>query len=144
MAGTVERCLREQGYALVPIRGTSMYPLLREGGSRVQLERCSGEPLGRGDVILYRRPDGTLVLHRIVRLAEPGAYLACGDHQWRPLERVTEEQILAVARGFFRNGRYFDEHTRWYQLYQLLWNRSLTVRRCCLAILRLCGLEHMH
>ena len=141
MPGTVECCLQEQGYAIVPIKGTSMYPLLREGDSRVQIAERSGRPLRKGDVILYRRKNGALVLHRIVRLAESGVFLVCGDHQWKPDEQVTDEQILAVAQGFFRKGQYFDEHTWWYRLYQIVWNGNLTVRRCCLAFLRLSGLE---
>lgn len=118
-----------------------MWPLLKEGESRVQIAEKSGRPLRKGDVILYRRKDGILVLHRIIRLVEPDAYLVCGDHQWKPDEQVTDEQILAVAQGFFRKGQYIDEHTRWYRLYQKFWNGNLTVRRCCLALLRLSGLE---
>ena len=100
-----------------------------------------GRPLRKGDIVLYRRKDGTLVLHRIVRLSEPGTYVTCGDHQWKADEWVTDEQILAVAQGFFRKGQYFDEHTWWYRLYQTLWNGNLVVRRFCLALLRLSGLE---
>lgn len=118
-----------------------MWPLLKEGESRVQVVARDGQPLRKGDVILYRRKNGALVLHRIVRLTKPGVYLVCGDHQWRLDEQVMDEQILAVVQGFFRKGRYFDEHTWWYRLYQILWNKNLMVRRCCLAFLRLSGLE---
>ena len=137
----MERCLRELGYAVVPIKGTSMWPLLKEGESQVQVAARDDRRLKKGDVVLYRRKDGTLVLHRIIRLVKPDAYLVCGDHQWRSDEQVTDNQILAVAQGFFRKGRYIDEHTRWYRLYQKVWNGNLTVRRCCLAFLRLSGLE---
>ena len=139
--GNVERCLRELGYAVVPTKGTSMWPLLKEGESWVQLAVPDGRPLRKGDIVLYRRKDGTLVLHRIVRLSEPGTYVTCGDHQWKADEWVTDEQILAVAQGFFRKGQYFDKHTWWYRLYQTLWNGNLVVRRFCLALLRLSGLE---
>ena len=118
-----------------------MWPLLKEGESRVQLAVPDGRPLRKGDIVLYRRKDGTLVLHRIVRLSEPGTYVTCGDHQWKADEWVTDGQILAVAQGFFRKGQYFDEHTWWYRLYQIVWNGNLMVRRCCLAFLRLSGLE---
>lgn len=137
----LEQCLRDLGYAIVPVSGTSMWPLLKEGESRVQVAVREGQPLRKGDVILYRREDGALVLHRIIQVVEAQEYLVCGDHQWKPEERVQEEQILAVAQGFFRNGRYYDAHTRWYRLYQIVWNGNMTVRRCCLAFLRLSGLE---
>ena len=140
-AGNIERCLQELGYAIVSPKGTSMWPLLREGKSWVQIVSRDAKQLKPGDVVLYRRSDGQLVLHRIIRVENDGTYWVCGDHQWKLEERIREEQILAVARTFSRNGYLIDAHTKWYRLYQLLWNRNLTVRRCCLALLRLIGLE---
>ena len=140
-AGNIERCLQELGYAIVSPKGTSMWPLLREGKSWVQVTSRDGRQLRAGDVVLYRRSDGQLVLHRIIRVENDGTYWVCGDHQWKLEERIREEQILAVARTFSRNGYLIDAHTKWYRLYQLFWNRNLTVRRCCLALLRLIGLE---
>lgn len=139
--GNLENCLRELGYAIVPIKGTSMWPLFKEGESRVQLAKREGRQLRKGDIILYRRKNGILVLHRIIKVMEENTFLVCGDHQWKLEEQVEEEQILAVAQGFFRNGRYVDEKTWWYRLYKKLWNLNLTVRRYCLAFLRLSGLE---
>ena len=138
--GSIEQCLKEQGFAVVPISGTSMWPLLQEGKSRVQIVARDKRQLRKGDIVLYRRCDGTFVLHRIVKV-QKDSFLLCGDHQFRPLEQVQEAQIMGVAQGFFRNGRYFDEKTWWYRLYKLFWNGNLAVRRCSLAILRLSGIE---
>ena len=138
--GNIEKCLQEQRFAVVPIRGTSMWPLLKEGRSRVQVEARDGKKLSKGDIVLYRRKDGTLVLHRIMKAGEEGRFLVCGDHQWK-LEEIQEDQILAVAQGFFRDGRFIDDKTWWYRLYKIFWNGNLTLRRCLLAFLRLSGLE---
>ena len=138
--GNIEQCLQELGYAVVPVRGTSMWPLLKEGKTRVQVEVKEGKQVRKGDIVLYRRKDGTLVLHRIIKV-DYDTFLVCGDHQWKQMEQVQEEQILAVAQGFFKNGNYIDEKTWWYRLYKRFWNGNLTVRRCCLAFLRLSGLE---
>lgn len=138
--GNIEQCLQELGYAVVPVRGTSMWPLLKEGKTRVQVEAKEGKQVRKGDIVLYRRKNGTLVLHRIIKV-EDDTFLVCGDHQWKLDEKVQEEQILAVAQGFFRNGHYIDEKTWWYRLYKRFWNGNLTVRRFCLAFLRLSGLE---
>lgn len=139
--GNVEQCLQELGYALVPTKGTSMWPLLQEGKSWVQLAARDGRPLRAGDVVLYRRADGKLVLHRIIRVLQADTYLLCGDHQWKPEEQVKDEQIIAIAQGFVRNGICFDEHTWWYRLYRVIWNGNMTLRRCCLAVLRWSGFE---
>ena len=136
----IEQHLQELGYAVVPICGTSMWPLLREGSSRVQLVEKTAKPLRKGDMVLYRRKDGTLVLHRILRIGEGDTFLVCGDHQWK-LEEIREDQILAVAEGFYRNGQYIDDETIWYQLYKIIWDGNLVLRRCLLALLRLSGLE---
>lgn len=140
-AGNIEQCLREIGFAVVPITGTSMWPLLKEGESQVQVMARGRQQLRKGDIVLYHREDGTLILHRILKAAADGTYLVCGDHQWKLEEQIREEQILAVAQGIYRNGRYIDEKTWWYRLYKGFWNSNVTIRRCCLAFLRLSGLE---
>ena len=139
--GKIEQCLQELGYAIVPVQGTSMWPLMSEKKSWVEVTIRDDAPLTSETVVLYRRENGQLVLHRIIRVENDGTYWVCGDHQWKLEERIREEQILAVARTFSRNGYLIDAHTKWYRLYQLFWNRNLTVRRCCLALLRLIGLE---
>ena len=138
--GNIEQCLKELGFAVVPTKGTSMWPLLIEGKCRVKITAAEGKMLKKGDIVLYRRTDGTLVLHRIMKIVEDG-FRVCGDHQWKLDEKVQEEQILAIAQGFFKNGNYIDEKTWWYRLYKRFWNGNLTIRRCCLAFLRLSGLE---
>ena len=94
-----------------------------------------------GDVVLYRRKNGAYILHRIMRKIEEDTFLVCGDHQWRLEEEIQKEQILAVMQGFLKNGHYVDDNTWWYRIYKIIWNRNLLIRRCCLAFLRLSGLE---
>ena len=131
----IERSIKELGYAVAPITGTSMLPLLKEGRDLVELEACSQERLKKGDVVLYKKNDGTLVLHRIIKTENGEFFTVLGDHQFNDAERVNPNQIIAVAQGFFINGRYIDEKTRWYRLYKKLWLSSLTARRCFLALL---------
>ena len=131
----IERSIKELGYAVVPITGTSMLPLLKEGRDLVELEPCSQERLKKGDVVLYKKNDGTLVLHRIIKTENGEFFTVLGDHQFNNAERVNKNQIIAVACGFFIKGRYVNEKTQWYRLYKKIWLSSLTVRRCFLALL---------
>lgn len=133
----IERSIKELGYAVVPITGTSMLPLLKEGRDLVELESCSQERLKKGNVVLYKKNDGTLVLHRIIKTENGEFFTVLGDHQFKNAERVNKNQIIAVACGFFIKGRYVNEKTRWYRLYKKIWLSSLTVRRCFLALLSL-------
>ena len=131
----IERSIKELGYAVVPIKGTSMMPLLKEGRDRVELKPYCHEQLKKGDVVLYKKNDDTLVLHRIIKTENGEFFTVLGDHQFKNAERVNKNQIIAVARGFFIKGRYVNEKTRWYRLYKKIWLSSLTVRRCFLALL---------
>lgn len=140
-SGKIEQCLQELGYVVLPIQGTSMWPLLREGKSRVQIASMEGQPLRKGDLVLFKREDGTLVLHRIIKSKERGIFLVCGDHQWRQLESIREDQIRGVAQGFYTNGNYIDDTTGWYRIYKKIWNGNLVLRRYILAFLRISGLE---
>ena len=133
----IERSINELGYAVAPITGTSMLPLLKEGRDRVELEPCSQERLKKGDVVLYKKNDGTLVLHRIIKTENREFFTVLGDHQFNNDERVNNNQIIAVACGFFIKGRYVNEKTRWYRLYKKIWLCNLNFRRIILAVLSL-------
>ena len=133
----IERSIKELGYAVAPIAGTSMLPLLKEGRDLVELEPCSQERLKKGDVVLYKKNDGTLVLHRIIKTENREFFTVLGDHQFNNAERVNKNQIIAVACGFFIKGRYVNEKTRWYRLYKKIWLCNLNVRRIILAVLSL-------
>ena len=133
----IERSINELGYAVVPITGTSMLPLLKEGRDRVELEPCSQERLKKGDVVLYKKNDGTLVLHRIIKTENREFFTVLGDHQFKNAERVNKNQIIAVACGFFIKGRYVTEKTRRYRMYKKIWLCNLNVRRIILAVLSL-------
>ena len=133
----IERSIKELGYAVVPITGTSMLPLLKEGRDLVELESCSQERLKKGNVVLYKKNDGTLVLHRIIKTENGEFFTVLGDHQFKNAERVNKNQIIAVACGFFIKGRYVTEKTRWYRMYKKIWLCNLNFRRIILAVLSL-------
>ena len=133
----IERSIKELGYAVVPIKGTSMMPLLKEGRDRVELKPYCHERLKKGDVVLYKKNDGTLVLHRIIKTENGEFFTVLGDHQFNNAERVNNNQIIAVACGFFIKGRYVNEKTQWYRLYKKIWLCNLNVRRIILAVLSL-------
>ena len=133
----IERSIKELGYAVVPITGTSMLPLLKEGRDLVDLEPCSQERLKKGDVVLYKKNDGTLVLHRIIKTENGEFFTVLGDHHFNNDEWVNKNQIIAVACGFFIKGRYVTEKTRWYRMYKKIWLCNLNFRRIILAVLSL-------
>lgn len=82
------------------IKGTSMLPLLRQGKDSVMLATPS--ELRKNDIILYKRSDGSYVLHRIIRIKKDG-YLICGDNQFVIERGINSNNVIAKVVSFFRD-----------------------------------------
>ena len=106
--------------------GSSMYPLLRNGVDNVFLS--SKTTPGKYDVILYRRKDGSYVLHRIVGVKKDG-FVLCGGNQLKTESPVISKDVVAVMTAFERNGREIPKNKLWYRLYSVLWSRLIFARR---------------
>lgn len=120
--------LTQGGVTVLTVTGTSMHPTFRHKRDRVKLVKRKPK---KHDVILYKRDNGAYVLHRIVKLGSP--HICCGDNQWQT-EPVREDQILAVAEGFTRNGTYRTVHDWSYRLWVFIWMGLRPVRRPILAV----------
>lgn len=90
----------------IPITGTSMNPFLVEGRDYVLIEKPS-LPLEIGDVPLYRRDNGTFVLHRVVDKTEKG-YVMCGDNQFILEKDIEDKHIIGVMCTVCRDGKTFN------------------------------------
>lgn len=110
-------------------QGYSMYPLLVPGRDEVILSPLPDRPLRRGDVALYRRDTGILVLHRICRCKEDGYYMV-GDNQVQVEGPLRKEQVIGIMSGFVRNGKLFSSDDLWYRILSRVWLIMRPVRRC--------------
>lgn len=84
----------------VPVKGVSMRPFLRDQ-DLVYLNRIR-QPVKPGDILLFQRPNGQYILHRVYRIAPDGRYLMLGDSQ-SVLEPIASDQALAIV-SFARIG----------------------------------------
>ncbi|MCX7714371.1 MAG: S24/S26 family peptidase [Clostridia bacterium] len=98
--------------------GNSMYPMLRSGIDSVVLVRA--DSCKRGDIPLYRRENGSFVLHRVISVSG-GAYTMCGDNQTTKEFPVYESQIYGKVKGFYRGGRYISCKNPLYRAYSFVW-----------------------
>ncbi len=96
-----EAFLRDASFK-INITGTSMNPLLYEKRDFVLIKKPQF-PLEIGDIPLYRRNDGTFVLHRIVDKDEYG-YVLCGDNQFILERGITDGNIIGVVCEMNING----------------------------------------
>ena len=127
------------GSAQLPVTGSSMLPMLREGRDLVRLVKADG-PLDRGEVLLYRRENGQYVLHRLIRMADDETCLLCGDNQWER-EFLPRCRVIARVEAVCRAGTWIDLHShRGYLCYKFLWTALFPVRRPIILARRLLGL----
>lgn len=129
----IEKYIKENGEFIATPVGTSMWPMLRNRRDTVYLKAPKGR-LKKYDLPVYKRLDGKLVMHRCLEVL-PDSYVMCGDHQTYKEYGITDEQIIAVAHGFYRDEKYIDANNFWYKLYYRAWSRNLKLRGFCLKIM---------
>ena len=117
---SVEGLLEDgQAVQLAPI-GWSMYPLIVNGRDEVVIEPADPERLRRGDVALYRREGGILVLHRILRRKPEGFYMV-GDNQREVEGPLEPRQMKGVMTAVIRKGRRISVRSPAYRAAAGLW-----------------------
>lgn len=114
--------------------GNSMYPLFRSGADNVIVAKP--KKIKSRDIILYRRKDGTYVLHRVLGKGEQG-YKLCGDRQYLIEYPVKTESVLAVVTSFERNGRTYSTKNLLYNIYSLMWCLAFPLRPAVAKVYRL-------
>ncbi len=130
----IEKYIKENGeHIAIPV-GTSMYPMLRNRRDSVYLVKYNMQGLEKYDLPVYKRADGTQVMHRCLDKNENG-YIMCGDNQWVREYGIKDEQIIAVAKGFYRDERYIPNSNPIYRLYCRIWCISLRLRRFVLRVI---------
>lgn len=128
----IEKYINENGFFVATPIGSSMWPMLRYWRDNVYLVKYTGG-LKKYDLPVYKRPDGNQVMHRCVEVL-PNGYNMCGDHQTAK-EFVTEEQIFAVAKGFYRDNKYISVDHPLYKLYCRFWCCNLRLRSYILRVM---------
>lgn len=122
---TIRIVLDSGGEFVIYPKGTSMLPLIRQGRDSVTLAKPSA-PLKSGDIAFYLRDNGQYVLHRVVGV-EGGLYIMCGDNQLALEKGIEPRQIIGLAVGICRDGKFVQDRLS-YKLYKALW-RSFFLRR---------------
>ena len=130
----IEKYIIENGeFIAIPV-GTSMYPMLRNRRDSVYLIKYDGSGLKKYDLPVYKRIDGSQVMHRCLGKDDNG-YIMCGDNQWILEKGVKDEQIIALAKGFYRDEKYIANENILYRLYCKLWCNNLFIRKCMLRVI---------
>lgn len=118
LVSTHQQFLAESGYVLCMVVSGSMRPMLRMGKDSVLFVKPD-KPIKRGDVVMFRRESGTMVMHRVVAVVSDGFQIR-GDYSVVS-EFVSEDQICGVMKGFYRGEAYISSEHLLYRLYSLCW-----------------------
>ena len=81
--------------------GTSMLPMLSDGGDTVILKKKLPEV---GDVVFFKRDNGEYVMHRLVKIRRDG-YVMRGDNQVTNEYGIRENNVIAVITAFVKDGK---------------------------------------
>ncbi len=99
----IEQLLAAGRTVQIEPHGWSMYPLLVPGRDQAIIAPAEPEKMKRGDVALYRRAQGILVLHRIWKVTPEGFYMV-GDNQIEVEGPLRPCQIKGRLTAVIRNG----------------------------------------
>jgi len=123
----IEALLADGKQIQVRPQGYSMYPLFLPGRDEALIAPVKTDMLKRGDVVLYRRAGGILVLHRIWKRQGDCFYLV-GDNQNEIEGPLKAEQMKGILAGIVRNGRSFSVRHPVYRVLSGIWLRFRPVR----------------
>ena len=115
--------------------GDSMYPLFVSKRDWAILEPIIGENCKRGDVVLYRRDGGILVMHRVWKKRQDGFYMV-GDGQTPVEGPLRPDQIRALLTGMVRKGKQLSVKNIPYKMYSVIWLWLRPFRAGILAFVR--------
>lgn len=97
------------------VTGGSMTPFLVHKRDAVLLSKIDA-PVRRGDIILYTRAPGLLILHRACHIKPEGVYFA-GDAQTRLEGPVAQERMVARAVAATRKGKQIAPGSFWWEFF---------------------------
>ena len=123
--------------------GNSMRPLWHHRRDVVKLTFVQSDDIKKWDVLLYRRGDGTYILHRVVKVGE-NTLDFLGDAQYGIEKGVPKENVVARVIGYRKNGKkYRSTNSLRYKIYVALWCNTRGIRyffyRAFMRIKRLFG-----
>lgn len=116
----IEALLNEDRTIQIFPQGYSMYPMFVPGRDEAVIAKADFEKLRRGDVVLYRRTEGILVLHRLCKKGKD-CFFAVGDNQYLVEGPLRMDQIKGKLVGFVRKGHYISTANPIYLAAAHLW-----------------------
>lgn len=116
----IEQLLREGNTIQIKPQGYSMYPMFVPGRDEAVIAPVDADRLRRGDVVLYRRGNRLLVLHRLWKVRPEGLYMV-GDNQTKVEGPLGRDQVIGILEAFVRKGRRISVRHPVYWICSRIW-----------------------
>lgn len=118
IAPFIKEAISHGSDARLTVTGYSMYPLLRSGMDDIILTKAT--ELKKYDVVLFERPNGDCIFHRIIKIKGDVLTIA-GDNETKKEFPVYKDAVIARMKAFVRGGRTYYADALWYVVYSRLW-----------------------
>lgn len=115
----IEEILETCGVYISPTVGKSMLPMLRSGRDRIVVSPKTGR-LRKYDVALYKVGE-RYVLHRVIKVHSESGYDTRGDNCCRTEKNVSEDAVIGVLSGFYRDKKAVELDSFGYIMYSRVW-----------------------
>ena len=112
---SIEEVLRDKGYIVYTNEGDSMMPLLQQHRDLMVIHQIT-KPPKKNDAVLFKRPNGAYVLHRIIKVCKHGNYRIAGDNRSFS-ELIPKEWIIGILLEVIRDGRHISVDSEEYKAY---------------------------
>lgn len=116
----IESCINNKGCFPLTVTGTSMLPTLVPNRDLVYLVSPLEMPPKKYSIVLFKRDNGKIVLHRIIKELKNDLLLINGDGQFWT-EVIASSQIVAVVKAYRRNGKIKKCTGNSVRLYTFVW-----------------------
>lgn len=123
----IRETLERGGEFTIRTNGTSMYPMLVDGESRVVLVKPPLK-LKRDDIAFYKRDNGQFVLHRVVGTRKDG-YVIRGDNQSITEYGVGHDAVIGVVKAYYKGDELIPVDDKEYLKYVKGIKRKYPIRR---------------
>ncbi len=115
-----------------PVSGNSMSPFLIHGRDTVYFSKPT-RALKRGDIVFFRRDDGSYVMHRIYKRDTDGFYII-GDNQTEMEGPVRDDRIFAIVTRAKRKGKLITPASPLWFIFAHIWINMIPFRHAVIDL----------
>ncbi len=129
----VDELIEEDAVLPFYVSGSSMNPFLISRRDIVYLKKPQPDEFKKGRIFLFRRKDGTLVLHRAKNVSEEFVFEMLGDAQCQS-EKTGKDQIVAIVSEIERKGKRRSVNSFYWKSIDAIWRSLIPFRPIIMRI----------